>query len=113
MLLVEDNAEVAAAVAAVLETMDCAVHHELNADAALRTLDEIDTFDLVVSDIHMPGVLTGIELAEIIQLTRPHLTTVLMTGYVEEEVQRARKSGIKILGKPFDFEVLRDIVEKA
>jgi len=113
VLLVEDNAKVAAAVAAVLGTMDCAVHHELTDDAALRTLDEMDTFDLVVSDIHMRGVLTGIELAEIIQLTRPHLTTVLMTGYVEEEVQRARKAGVKILGKPFDFEVLRDIVEKA
>ncbi|HXZ06441.1 MAG TPA: ATP-binding protein, partial [Paraburkholderia sp.] len=109
VLLVEDNEEVAAGVAAVLEVFGCHVRHELTADAALEILTEGDTFDLVLSDIQMPGRLSGIDLAESVQRAWPLQRIALMTGYADE-LERAKHLGVPILAKPFDIDELRELV---
>ena len=63
-MLVEDNDEVAAGIAAVLEVFGCSVRHETTADSALGVLNALNTFDVVLSDIQMPGKLSGLDLAE-------------------------------------------------
>jgi signal transduction histidine kinase len=112
VLLVEDNEEVAAGVAAVLEVFGCKVRHELTADAALEILTEGDTFDLVLSDIQMPGRLSGIDLAESVQRSWPSQRIALMTGYADE-LERAKHLGVPILAKPFDIDELRELVAYA
>ncbi|MGF6757730.1 ATP-binding protein [Paraburkholderia sp. GAS42] len=109
VLLVEDNDDVAAGVAAVLEVFGCKVRHEPTADAALDTLNAGDTFDLVLSDIQMPGRLSGIDLAERVKRTWPDQRIALMTGYADE-LERARHLGVPILAKPFDIDELRGLV---
>jgi CheY-like chemotaxis protein len=109
VLLVEDNEEVAAGVTAVLEVFGCKVRHELTADAALEILTEGDTFDLVLSDIQMPGRLSGIDLAESVQRSWPSQRIALMTGYADE-LERAKHLGVPILAKPFDIDELRELV---
>jgi CheY-like chemotaxis protein len=109
VLLVEDNEEVAEGVAAVLEVFGCKVRHELTADAALDALNAGGTFDLVLSDIQMPGRLSGIDLAERIQQQWPAQRIALMTGYADE-LERARHLGVPILAKPFDIDELRELV---
>ncbi|MFP3184148.1 MAG: ATP-binding protein, partial [Paraburkholderia sp.] len=54
VLLVEDNEDVAAGIAAVLHTFGCEVHHEATADRALDVLNAGERFELVLSDIQMP-----------------------------------------------------------
>jgi signal transduction histidine kinase len=110
VLLVEDNEEVAAGVAAVLETFGCDVSHETTADKAFDVLTTGRRFDLVLSDIQMPGRLNGIDLAEKVRGTWPLQRIALMTGYADE-FERAQHTGVRILAKPFDIDELRELVD--
>ncbi|BAN25630.1 hybrid sensor histidine kinase/response regulator [Caballeronia insecticola] len=109
VLLVEDNADVAAGVVAVLEVFGCAVHHETSADAAFALLGEGYGFDLVLTDVQMPGRMNGIDLAEQILKRLPSQRLVLMTGYADE-LERAKHLGVPILAKPFDMDDLVDLI---
>jgi len=109
VLLVEDNEDVAAGIAAVLETFGCEVHHEATADSALDVLSAGETFELVLSDVQMPGKLSGVDLAERVRLSWPKQKIVLMTGYADE-LERARHIGVAILAKPFNIDELHALV---
>jgi signal transduction histidine kinase len=109
VLLVEDNEDVAAGVAAVLETFGCEVRHELTADQALDVLFSGARFDLVLSDIQMPGKFNGIDLAEKVRRAWPAQRIALMTGYADE-LERARRLGVVILAKPFNIDELHALV---
>ncbi|WP_454873672.1 ATP-binding protein [Paraburkholderia xenovorans] len=109
VLLVEDNEEVAAGVAAVLETFGCEVRHKPNADEALDVLAAGARFELVLSDIQMPGKLNGIDLAEKVRSAWPSQKIALMTGYADE-LERARRLGVAILAKPFNIDELHALV---
>jgi CheY-like chemotaxis protein len=111
-LLVEDNEEVAAGVAAVLETFGCTVRHEITADKALEVLRAGTQFDFILSDVQMPGKLNGIDLAELVQQEWPASKIALMTGYADE-LDRATQTGVKILAKPFDIRELEAMVAVA
>lgn len=120
ILLVEDNDEVAAGTEALLQMMGHEVTCVFNADTALRLLDDARAkraesgeplpFDLVLSDIHMPGKLNGIDLAEAIQHFETKLPVVLVTGYAEE-LERARHVDAHVLPKPFDIALLDQFLQ--
>ncbi|RPH40390.1 MAG: response regulator [Burkholderiales bacterium] len=100
VLLVEDNADVAAATQELLETMGCTVRRVGDADAAHRALEgEALVVDLVLSDIAMPGSGDGIVLATWLRANRPGIGVVLMTGYAER-LGRATEQGLVVLLKP-------------
>jgi CheY-like chemotaxis protein len=109
VLLVEDNADVAAGIAAVLQTFGCEVHHEATADRALDVLTAGETFELVLSDIQMPGKLNGVDLAERVRTSWPAQKIALMTGYADE-LERAKHIGVAILAKPFNIDELHALV---
>lgn len=109
VLIVEDNLEVAAGVAAALGFLDLQVHHETSADSALSLLDSGVRFDFVLSDIQMPGRLNGIDLVEQLRARFPALRLALMTGYADE-LERARRAGVPILAKPFDIRDLHRLI---
>ncbi|WP_178392245.1 ATP-binding protein [Burkholderia sp. SRS-W-2-2016] len=109
VLLVEDNEDVAAGVTAVLETFGCEVRHEPTADQAFDVLNGGARFELVLSDIQMPGKLNGIDLAEKVRSAWPSQKIALMTGYADE-LERARRLGIAILAKPFNIDELHALV---
>ncbi len=120
ILLVEDNDEVAAGTEALLQMMGHEVTCVFNADTALRLLDDARAkqarsgeplpFDLVISDIHMPGTLNGIDLAEAIQQFETKLPVILVTGYAEE-LERARDVDARVLPKPFDIALLDQFLQ--
>ena len=115
ILLVEDNDEVAAGTEALLQMMGHEVTCVFNADAAMERFDAAHArqketgeplpFDLVISDIHMPGKLNGIDLAERVQAFETKLPVILVTGYAEE-LERARHVDARVLSKPFDIALL-------
>ncbi|CAH2912978.1 MAG: FOG: PAS/PAC domain [uncultured Paraburkholderia sp.] len=109
VLLVEDNEDVAAGVAAVLQTFGCEVRHEPTADQAFDVLTGGERFEFVLSDIQMPGKLNGIDLAEKVRSTWPSQKIALMTGYADE-LERARRLGVAILAKPFNIAELHALV---
>jgi two-component system NtrC family sensor kinase len=100
LLLVEDNLEVAAATKPLLEALGCAVTHVPSADAALEALSaEVARFDIVLSDILMPGSLNGLDLAMMLRHQSPDLPVLLMTGYAAQTGQ-AMASGFQVMAKP-------------
>ena len=107
ILLVEDNDEVAAGTEALLRMMGHEVTCAFNADAAQQLIDRATSaaFDVVISDIHMPGTRSGIDLAEAAQTLVPPLPVILVTGYAQE-LERARNVRVRVLSKPFDIALL-------
>jgi PAS domain S-box-containing protein len=110
ILLVEDNPEVAEVTAAMLDQAGYAVRHVPNADAALGTL-ETERFDLVISDITMPGHHDGLALARLLRRIRPRLPVLLVTGYSSRAVEAA--SEFTVLRKPFQSQQLGQAVAQA
>ncbi len=72
---------------------------------AEKALEELrarpDAFDLVVTDLNMPGR-SGLEVAKEIRALRPDLPVVLASGYVTKEVHaQARAAGVRdVIYKP-------------
>lgn len=111
VLLVEDNEEVAAGLAAVLEVFGWTARHELTGDAALALLDAGHRFDLILSDIQMPGTNNGIDVAEKVRHFWPLQEIALMTGYADE-FERAKHVGVTILSKPFNIDDLQELLQR-
>jgi signal transduction histidine kinase/ActR/RegA family two-component response regulator len=110
VLLVDDDDEVAEGVAALLDIIGCTTTRAPSADEALRTL-ATRRFDLVISDVHMPGATNGIDLAEALRRDYPEMEVILMTGYTES-IDRTRLGGILILSKPFDIALVEETVQR-
>jgi signal transduction histidine kinase len=83
VLLVEDDREVAALTLEMLKQLGFGVIHVVTADAALGALANGRPVDLVLSDIMMPGGVSGLELAREIRRRQPDLPVVLVTGFAE------------------------------
>ena len=100
VLLVEDNEDVAVSTAAILEAAGLAVAHQWSADAALAALHSGATLpDIVLSDIEMPGKLSGMDLAFRLRERWPKLPVVLITGYAKQ-LEEAVSGGLRVLPKP-------------
>jgi two-component system NtrC family sensor kinase len=100
VLLVEDNDDIGTTMQKVLKSLGAEVTYAASGDDALRVLaEQADRFDLVVSDVAMPGSITGIELAQLCRQRWPQLAVVLMTGYTAE-LQAAVEDGFTVLAKP-------------
>jgi signal transduction histidine kinase/CheY-like chemotaxis protein len=100
VLLVEDNDEVASAMRGMLASAGFEVVRAADAAEALRIVDGGEAFDVVLSDIVMPGGMSGLELAPQIEARRPGLPIVMMTGY-SERLADGPAIGRPLLFKPF------------
>ena len=67
----------------LLGSLGFAVTHVASADAALRALAGSRQIDIVLSDVMMPGGVSGLELARDIRRRHPGIPVILTTGYVE------------------------------
>ncbi|HEY1414689.1 MAG TPA: MASE1 domain-containing protein [Caulobacteraceae bacterium] len=110
VLLVEDNPHVAEVTTAMLRSLGCDVVTATDGADALRRLDEGEQFDLVLSDIVMPGSIDGLTLGRHLRARYPDLPVLLATGY-----SRASEAppGVEILHKPFDLQDLAAAVARA
>jgi two-component system NtrC family sensor kinase len=101
VLLVEDNADIASATREVLQAAGCEVLHVPSPAEALQVLEDDDEFDVVLSDIVMPGGMDGLQLSARLRRDHPRLPVVLMTGYAQK-LGEAEAQGLVVLPKPFD-----------
>ncbi len=105
VLFVEDDPLVRETVAPALGRAGFTVKVATNADEALALLESGHGFDMVFSDIMMPGRLNGIDLAQTVQERHPDLKIILATGYTERHVEQA---GVRLIAKPYEInEVIR------
>ncbi len=96
-LLVDDEELVRMSTADMLAELGFAIIEAASAEEALRMLDNGTAVDIVVTDHLMPGM-TGTDLARHVQLARPQLPILLVSGYAELEGIDAK---LPRLTKPF------------
>jgi CheY-like chemotaxis protein len=105
VLLVEDDDSVAQLVEEMLRELGYDVARTADALAALDVLRRDGAFDLVFSDMVMPGDLGGLDLARDISRLRPTLPVILTTGY-SAAAAAATNEGRRVLIKPYRIEAL-------
>ncbi|MBS7456487.1 response regulator [Coralloluteibacterium stylophorae] len=110
ILLVDDEAMIRMILADVLGSMDYAVVEAASGDAALRHLDALDDYALVITDIHMPGGIDGLELADRLESRSPGKPLIFMTGR-PDVMQRELRRNEAFLRKPFGAEQLLRAVD--
>ena len=70
--------------------------------------------DLILMDVRMAEV-SGIEALDQIGSLRPDVPIVMMTAYFSDEIadQTKNRGAFDCLGKPFDFDELKQTIERA
>jgi len=116
VLLVEDEEMVRSVARRVLEQHQMRVVEAENASKALTIFNERPAeFDVVVSDVVMPGM-SGPALIELLLLTRPDLKVLYMSGYANDALvnHSVVERGFVFLQKPFaPLELVRKVRELA
>jgi PAS domain S-box-containing protein len=107
VLLVEDDREVSALTRELLTSLGFSVTHVSSAEAALGALANDRPIDVVLSDIMMPGGVSGLQLAREIRQRKPDIPIILTTGYVEAAADM-KDGEFRLLSKPFSVETLAD-----
>lgn len=114
ILLVEDDESLRNAILIFLGK--CKEYDVTTAPDMRSAKIEIETkeFDLILSDIKMPGG-SGIDLLAQATARAPKSKFILMTGYgtVEQAVQAMKNGAYDFLEKPFDLDVLKTVVDSA
>jgi PAS domain S-box-containing protein len=100
VLVVDDNPEVAEVSASMLEQLGYQVQRAGDAAGALAAVDA-HAFDLVMTDIVMPGTMDGVALARAVRARRPGLPVLLVTGYSEAAAEAGAE--FPVMRKPFQL----------
>ena len=83
VLVVEDDPAVRQVAVSTLRSLGFDVEEAENGDIAADLLKRNGHVRLVLSDVRMPGELTGIDLARLVKRNWPSIHVLLTTGYVE------------------------------
>ena len=111
VLIVEDDPGVTEFAKTVFLEAGFAVLAAGNAKQALAMLDAGAKVDLVLSDIVMPGGISGVDLARELRRRHPALPVLLTTGY-SDEVVSASAAGFPVIPKPYRAQSLRSVIDR-
>lgn len=103
ILLVEDDDGVRAMALAQLRRLGYQVAEAENADAALDLLHGGQAFDLLFTDVVMPGTMTGDQLARAARELRPGIKVLLTSGFATGAAQSGPRAEDfrNLLSKPY------------
>ena len=105
ILLVEDEPALLSTLATFLRLKGIEAIETESGEAAIEVLESGQRVDLVLSDIEMPGLINGVDLAQWIRANRPTLPVVLTSGR-----QSADLPGVPFLAKPYRLSQLLPII---
>ena len=110
VLLVEDDEQVRETVSTALRAAGFEIFTADTADEALQRIDGGERYDAVLTDVVMPGELSGLDLAEELRRRYPHTGVVVATGYTERALQLP---GVRALPKPYELQQAVDAINAA
>jgi two-component system NtrC family response regulator len=111
-MMIEDDREMRSLLKDFLEEEGFATDSASNGVDALQMLSK-DHFDLVITDIRMPG-LTGLDILPRIRRLKPEIPIIVMTAYGSDDVRRrSLERGATIyLEKPIHLSKLRAVIRE-
>jgi signal transduction histidine kinase/FixJ family two-component response regulator len=103
VLVVEDDDLVRKFVVAQIQNLGYVALSAANAAEALIVINGPQDIDLLFTDMIMPGVLTGRQLAEQALLVRPALKVLFTSGYTDDTIIHYGRldPGVLLLAKPY------------
>jgi len=102
VLVVEDEALLRLVAVGELEDAGMVALEAENGSQALEILSCNSSIDVVFTDIDMPGAINGIELANIVRGTYPHIRVIVVSGLSNIENTALHKA-ISFYSKPYDM----------
>ena len=78
----------------------------------MALIEKDPEIELVLSDVVMPGGMSGLELARKLRLLRPELPVVLATGYAQWDAHVADEDFV-FIAKPYRREALAQALRAA
>ncbi|MBN1937380.1 MAG: response regulator [Anaerolineae bacterium] len=119
ILIIEDEDAVRTLAQRILQHSGYTVLQAANAHTALSLCTQYaGQIDLVITDVVIPGAMSGKELAERLLQQRPHLRTIFMSGYTDEALAAhgISRTDPNFIQKPFNpaslTRTVRDILDK-
>lgn len=115
ILLVEDDAKVRLMIGQSLRILGYRVHEASNGREAVNLWQSHSSqIDLLLTDMVMPEGMTGLELAETLQVLKPGLKIIISSGYSSEIVQAGvpTRQGVAYLPKPYEIDTLARFVRE-
>ncbi|HBG05995.1 MAG: Fis family transcriptional regulator [Geobacteraceae bacterium GWC2_58_44] len=113
ILVVDDELSMREFLAILLEGEGYRVDQAESAEDALRLMDG-ERFEMVISDVSMPG-LGGIELLARIKAQAPETAVLMITAFTtaEQAVEAMKLGAYDYIAKPFKVEEVKVLVRKA
>ncbi len=113
VLIVDDEKSMREFLSIVLKKEGCDVTVAAHGPEALSLIDK-EIFDLVISDIKMPG-LSGIDLLKAVKAVSPSTIVLMMTAFASTEtaVEAMREGAYDYLTKPFKIDEVKLLVKNA
>jgi DNA-binding response OmpR family regulator len=102
ILVIDDDAELQATIAEVLEQAGFAVETEKSAEAALERLEKKEVFNIILLDLIMPGM-GGMEALPLIKKACPKAKIIMITAFatVDNAVEAMKRGADDYISKPF------------
>lgn len=114
ILVVEDEPAVRDTTARLLERRGYSVDVAEDGESA-AALAATSRFDLLLSDVLLPGGMSGKDVADVLKRGQPHLAVLFMTGHSADVLEGVglRSGDPRIIHKPFDETQLLELVRSA
>ncbi|MBI3199027.1 MAG: response regulator [Rhodospirillales bacterium] len=113
ILVVEDHDDVRQTVVDMLKGWGYRVTAAENPDTAAILLNGDAEFDLLFTDVVMPGTLPVMEMVALAQRLRPGIAILLTSGYARDLIPEIGQSGYAMIAKPYGSEALAEKVRGA
>ncbi len=105
--MVEDDILARRNIASYLRRSQLEVDEAADGEEAVRLITSIDEYDVVVSDLRMPGMTDGMDVIACQQRVSPGTGSILVTAFGSDQLQKkAQALGIVYLEKPLSLTVL-------
>jgi CheY-like chemotaxis protein len=111
ILVVEDEELVAETAALVLRALGYRAKIVNSSMKAFELLDQGSEFDMVFSDIVMPGGMDGLQLSDELHRRYPALPVLLVTGCYASLEAAPRGARRRVIRKPYNVKSLGDVIE--
>jgi CheY-like chemotaxis protein len=115
IFVVEDDTLVRNFVTAQLQSLGYKTVAAADSRAALQLIEAGQAFDLLFTDVVIPGGMSGRELADEVAKRRPGVKVLYTSGYTDNAIVHHGKldDGVLLLTKPYRRNQLAEMIRKA